>query len=156
MLNHGNSLIYHSAPFEQATELTGFFTLSAWVEMDRPDTDFAVAVSEIKADGSAVALSTDFLRARYRESLRGAKLVPAGRVLLYDFNGFTFISRVVAKGSRLRLAFGPPDSIYLQKNFHSGGEVARETNKDARPVRVRLYHDGKHPSVLSVPIGASE
>jgi hypothetical protein len=153
LLNGGRGLVYHSAPFAQDTEVTGFFGLSAWLELDRPDTDFRVTVFEIKADGSAIWLADDVLRARYRESLREARLVPPGQALRYDFERFTFISRVVARGSRLRLTIGPTDSPYFEKNFQSGGVVAQETVKDAQTIRVKLYHDAQHPSALYVPIG---
>jgi hypothetical protein len=58
------------------------------------------------------------------------------------------------QGSRLRLVIAPIDSIYLEKNYNSGGVVAEETLSDARSVSVALYHDPRHPSTLFVPIGA--
>jgi len=36
----GKLLVYHSAPFEKDTEISGFFKLSAWIGIDQPDTDF--------------------------------------------------------------------------------------------------------------------
>ncbi len=152
----GKLLVYHSAPFAQETEISGFFSLSAWIELDQPDTDFVATVYEILPDGGSVQLSADVMRARYRESLREARLVKKGEVLRYDFDRFTFISRLVKKNSRLRLVLGPLNSIYAQKNYNSGGAVADESMKDARPVSVTLYHDAKRPSALYVPIGASQ
>jgi hypothetical protein len=92
-------------------------------------------------------------RARYRESLREAKLITTREPLKYDFDGFMFTSRLVRKGSRLRLTIGPVHSIYSQKNYNSGGDVSSETMRDARPVTVKLYHDRARPSTLFVPIG---
>jgi predicted acyl esterase len=37
-------LIYHGAPFERETEITGFFRLSVWLAIDQPDTDFSAVV----------------------------------------------------------------------------------------------------------------
>ena len=37
----GKQLVYHTAPFERDTEVSGFFKLSAWLAIDQPDTDFA-------------------------------------------------------------------------------------------------------------------
>ena len=45
----GKQLIYHSAPFEKDTEISGFFRLAAWIAIDTPDTDFGVNVYEIRA-----------------------------------------------------------------------------------------------------------
>lgn len=149
----GKVLVYHTAPFERDTEISGFFKLSAWLAIDRPDTDFVVSVYEIRPDASSILLTNDQQRARYRESERQAKLITTREPLKYDFDSFTFTSRMVRKGSRLRLVVGPANSTYSQKNYNSGGDVSSETLSDARPVTVKLYHDRAHPSTLFVPIG---
>jgi hypothetical protein len=148
----GAGLVYHSAPFEEAVELTGFIRLVAWFELDVPDTDFWVRVSEIKPDGSHILLTEDLLRARYRTSLREQSLAVPGEISRYQFDGFTFSSRLITKGSRLRLVIRAPNSIHLQKNYNSGGAVAEESAEDALTAHVRLHHDEKHPSYLELPL----
>jgi uncharacterized protein len=150
----GRQLVYHSAPFDRNTEISGFFKLSAWLSIDQPDTDFQATIYEIREDGSSLQLTSQYLRARYREGLRTPVLVKTHDPLRYDFDQFTFMSQEVKQGSRLRLVIAPIDSIYLEKNYNSGGVVAEETLSDARPVTVTLYHDSRHPSTLFVPIGA--
>ena len=149
-------LVYHTAPFEQDTEISGFFRLSAWIAIDRPDTDIGVSIYEVRQDGSSVLLSSDALRARYRENWREPKLIQARAPLRYDFERFTFVSQEVKKGSRLRLVVAPINSIFAQKNFNAGGEVSAESMQQAQPVTVTLYHDGAHPSALYVPLGQPE
>lgn len=150
----GHELVFHSKPFDADMELSGTFRLDAWISIDQPDTDFAVSVYEIRPDGSSIQLSSDMMRARYREGDRTPKLIHTSEPLLYSFRNFTFFSRRVAKGSRLRLVIEPGQSINLEKNYNAGGVVAEETVKDARPVTVRLFHDKAHPSALYLPIGA--
>jgi putative CocE/NonD family hydrolase len=154
--NEGKQFVYHSAPFEAATEISGFFKLSMWISIDQPDTDFGAAIYEINLDGHSVLLTSDVLRARYRESLREEKLIQTLQPLRYDFGGFTFVSRLIRKGSRLRLVIGPINSIYSQKNYNSGGAVAEESAKNARPVTVRLIHDYLRPSSLCIPLGQTD
>ena len=74
----------------------------------------------------------------------------------YDFNRFAFIARRIQAGSRLRLVVAPLNSLYVEKNYNSGGVVADETGKDARTVTVSLYHDAQHPSALFVPIAKAQ
>ena len=148
----GNGLIYHSAPFAEATEISGCVKLSVWMEMDVPDTDFTAVLSEILPDGSHIRLTMDFMRARFRCSRSMEKLVVPGEINLYEFSGFTFFSRQIAKGSRLRLLIQSPNSIFWQKNYNSGGVVAEETTKDARMAHVKLYHDTEYPSNLELPL----
>ena len=150
----GNGLVYHSAPFAGATEITGFPRLVAWIAIDVPDTDFQVQISEIMPDGAHILLAQDMLRARYRDSLRQEKLGVPGEINRYEFDSFTFFSRQIAKGSRLRLVITCPNSIFIQKNYNSGGVVAQESGQDAHTAHVTLYHDAEHPSYLELPIAA--
>ena len=148
----GNGLVYHSEQLNQDTEITGWVRLHAWIELDVPDTDFWARLSEVLPDGRVIQLTHDLLRARYRESLREEKLVVPGEVNLYNFDGFTFFSRRISKGSRLRLVVSCPNTIFLEKNYNSGGVVANESGKDALTAHVKLYHDHEHSSYLELPV----
>jgi putative CocE/NonD family hydrolase len=148
----GNGVVYHSAPFAEATEISGNVKLTVWMAMDVPDTDFSATLFEILPDGSSVQLSNDVLRARYRESTREAKLVTPGEITQYDFDGFTWFSRRVSKGSRLRLVLSCINSTFVEKNYNAGGNVESESGKDARVAHVTVYHDADHPSLLEIPL----
>jgi uncharacterized protein len=150
----GKQLVYHSRPFDQPTEISGSFQLTAWISLDQPDTDFTVSLFEITEDGRSFLLTFDLKRARYRESLRKAELIRTEAPLCYHFDTFNFVSRRIERGSRLRLVIAPINTISRQKNFNSGGLIADESMADARPVKVTLFHDPDHPSALYVPFGA--
>ncbi len=151
-LNLSSGVIYHSAPFAESTEISGEIKLSAWLSLDVPDTDLFAALYEILPDGSSVLLTSDMLRARYRHSASHEEPVPPGVVERYDFDHFTWFSRQVSAGSRLRLLIASPNTIQLEKNYNSGKTVATESIADARVAHVTLYHDADHPSVLELPI----
>ncbi|MBL8273289.1 MAG: CocE/NonD family hydrolase [Xanthomonadales bacterium] len=153
--NGGRSLIYHTAPFEADTDLAGFFSVRAFIELDQPDTDFNLSIHEVRPDGSALFLASEQRRARYRESAREAKLVEPGAVLEYHFDKFTFMARTIPQGSRLRLVVEPINTPYSQRNHNTGGVVADETLADARTVTVKLHHGPERPSVLELPLAAA-
>jgi uncharacterized protein len=148
----GEGAVYHSPPFAEATEISGFPKLTLWLSMDVPDTDLYANLYEILPDGGSVQLSGAILRARYRESRREAKPVSVGQAERYVFDDFTFFSRRIAAASRLRLVVGSINSTGTEKNYNSGGEVALETAKDARTAKVTLLHDDSHSSALELPI----
>jgi len=153
----GKALFYHTPPFQQDMEVSGFFRLSAWISINTPDTDFYASVHEVATDGSTIRLSSDALRARYRQGLRLPELITTEEPLCYKFDRFTFVSRVIKQGHRLRLVIAPMgrliEGLFTQKNFNGGGRVADECSENARAVTVRLFHDHSRPSVLSIPIG---
>jgi len=148
---YGEALIYHGEPFVEATEVSGFPKLTIWLTMDVPDTDLGATLYEILPDGSSMQLSNATMRARYRDSLREEKAVPPGQPEKYVFDNFTFFSRQVAKGSRLRLVVGSLNTPSTEKNYNSGGVVTKETGKDARTAHIQLLHDADHPSALELP-----
>ncbi len=148
----GNGVVYHSEAFAEVTEVSGYVKLTVWMAMDVPDTDFSATLYEVLPDGSSVVLTSDQLRARYRKSLSQPELVKPGSIERYDFTGFTWFSRRVAKGSRLRLVLNSPNSIFSEKNYNSGGRVEVESGKDAHVAHVSVYHDAEHPSSLEIPV----
>lgn len=147
-----NAVIYHSAPFEKETEVSGFFELKAYIEADVKDVDIEADIYEIRPDGSSVYLTSDIIRARYRENMEKEKLLVPGEINLFHFNHFYFASRMIEKGSRLRLIITSPNSIHIQKNYCSGGVVALETAKDAHTAHIKIYNESKYPSVLMIPV----
>ncbi|TMI57292.1 hypothetical protein E6H16_10595, partial [Candidatus Bathyarchaeota archaeon] len=148
----GAGVAYHTNPFKDATEITGSPRLSIWMSIDVPDTDFWVRLYEIMFDGSSVFLTEDLLRARYRDSLTKPVLVKPGEVNRYEFNGFYFFSRRIAKGSRLRLTLTCPNSIFLEKNYNGGGVEGEESGREARKANVKVYHDSTRQSFLELPV----
>jgi len=148
----GNGAVYHGEPFAEPTEITGCPKLTLWLSLDVPDTDLEALLYEILPDGGSVLLTGATMRARYRESLRNEKPVPAGKAEKYVFDNFTFFSRRVARGSRLRLLVHCLNTIATEKNYNSGGVVAAESGKDARTAHVTLLHDAAHPSTLELPL----
>jgi putative CocE/NonD family hydrolase len=148
----GAGVLYHSEPLAEAVEIAGFPKLTVWLKMDVPDTDLGADLYEILPEGGSVALTSAAIRARYRDSLREAKPVAAGKIEKYVFDNFTFFARRIAKGSRLRLVVRSLNSPRSEKNYNSGGVVAAETGKDARTAHITLMHDAEYGSAVELPI----
>lgn len=146
----GSGLAYATAPFAQPFEIAGFPRITAWIALDVPDADLSVRLELIGPDGSAVLLGEEWARARYRTSLEKERPVPSGVPLDYAFE-LPFVARVLPAGSRLRLIFRSPNSIFLERNWNGGGVVAEESGQDARTAHVTLLHDREHPSRLEMP-----
>ena len=152
----GEGVVYHTEPFAAPVELSGFAKATLWLTLDVPDTDLAVELFEVLPDGRAIHLTDTVMRARYRDSLRKALPVPLGQPVAFVFDHFTFFSREVARNSRLRLLVTSLNSPSTEKNYNSGGEVARETGRDARTAHIRLLHEPGHESVLTLPVALAD
>ena len=152
VMTNGDGLIYHSDPFEEATEISGYIRFEAWIEMNVKDTDIAVTLYEIAADGASILLTGETQRARYRESLKREQIIEPGEVNLFTFERFHFFSRLVAKGSRLRLFIRPANTLQNQRNYNSGKTVSLETKADAQTAIVKLHHGPEYRSRLILPV----
>jgi putative CocE/NonD family hydrolase len=150
-----DGLVYHSSPLPTETEFVGCPRVRLWLSLDTPDTDLQVDLAEIQPDGTSVQLWTDSRRLRYRESASEGKLVKPGEIVACDFAPGLFVARKLMKGGRLRLVVSSPISIGDEKNYNSGGVVAEETTKDARPAHIQVHHDAAHASVLQLHLAAT-
>jgi predicted acyl esterase len=79
----GNGVVYHSELFAKDTGVSGNVKLTVWIAMDVPDTDFSATLYEILLDGNSVQLTSDRLRATYRNSLSEEKLVKPGEITVF-------------------------------------------------------------------------
>ena len=147
----GGGLLFHSAPFEEATEISGVPRFEGWFEMDVPDTDIKATLYEILPDGSSIALSGQTLRARHRDGADRERMMQPGVVEKLVFDRFYFFSRLVAKGSRLRLFLRPANTLTDQRHYNAAKPVYLQTRADARKATVRLHHSDEYPSRLYLP-----
>jgi len=135
----GDGLMYDTPPMAAPADLVGIPKLTLMLSMDVPDTDIRAALYEVKADGSVVFITQDWVRARYRKSLRQQELVQPGVVEPYRFEHFNFVARTLAKGSVLRLVIVPQGASFQgERNRNSGKPVADETAADNRVAHVSV------------------
>jgi putative CocE/NonD family hydrolase len=149
----GDGLIYDTAPTANPTDLVGTPKVTLMLSMDVPDTDIRAALYEVKADGSVVFLTQDWVRARYRNSLRHEEPVKPGVTAPYRFEHFNFVARTLAAGSVLRLVVVPQGASFQgERNRNSGKPVADETAADSRVAHVAV-HLGTGLSSVELPWG---
>lgn len=148
----GAGLIYLSAPIDKDITLAGQIKLTVSISMDVKDADFEILLYEIKADGTSVFLTTDILRARFRNSIEKEDLPNPGQIYAYVFNTPYLFVRKVTAGSRIRLIIRNLNSPHYEKNFQSGGNIFEETLKTAYTGTFLLYHNNTNSSFLEIPV----
>jgi len=83
--------------------------------------------------------------------LREEKLVPIGKAEKYVFDILRF-SRGGSRRKQAATGGAELESAGAEKNYNSGGVVAKETGKDAKMAHIKLLHDAEHPSGLELPV----
>lgn len=151
----GNAgLRYSTAPLPGDLVLAGRPEVRMSIAITTPDADFRVRLYDVAPDGSSVFLSQDAIRARYRSSSERAEFPRPGRSYPYRFDQMTFVARTIPAGHRLQLVIDTPASVFDQRNYNAGGEVARETLADARATEVVVSEGGRDAAILELPLAA--
>ncbi len=150
--NLPGQVIWHSAPFETETVLAGRPRLQLELAVDQPDADLFAALYEVLPNGDAVFLTDTRVRLRYRDGGITAAMMVPGRPERVRFPAMDFFARAIGKGSRLRLVVNAgPRSLTVQRNTHTGGDLASEPLAKARIARVTVITGPGSGSVLELP-----
>jgi len=144
-----DNLVYQTPALERDMVLAGTATLELWAASDAPDTDFAVKLVEVGADGLALNITSGIMRARYRLGYdREVRLEP-GRPTLFRIRLLPLGIRFRA-GSRIRLDIASSDFPAFDRNHNTGGYDYGET--ELRVAHQSVLHDRDHPSRLLLPL----
>ena len=148
------AISFHSAPFERDTDIAGQMQLTLLCESDTPDFDLWAQVMMVLPDGSAIRLGEDIRRARFRDGPFKQELMRPGQIAEIPFE-FNWLARRIPAGARLRLTIAPLNSPNYQKNFNTGGRMGYEKIGDARVANIKIFHDARRASRLTLPIAAA-
>lgn len=143
-------LVYSTPPLQDDIEVTGPVTLDLFAKSSAVDTDFTAKLVDVGPDGFARNLTEGILRARFRESTKGApKPINPGEVYEYKIDVWS-TSNVFLKGHRIRLEVSSSNFPRFDRNLNTGkddatdGEMVKATNT--------VLHDAAHPSALILPV----
>ena len=147
------AVTFHSTALSHDTEIAGHMRLTLECAADAPDFDLWAQVLMVLPDGSAIRLGEDVRRARFRNGQFKEQLVKPGQLVEIPFE-FFWLARRIPAGARLRLTIAPLNSPNYQKNFNTGGRMGYEKIEDARIANIKIFHDAKRASRLTLPLAA--
>lgn len=148
----GDGLVFDTPPIDDNLELTGRPRFSAWITSARRDGDVFASILVIPPEGRSLRLGHDMIRLRHRDGSDSTRLMQPGTPERLTFDGFGFVSRVIPKGSILRLVLHSNTPAYLEHNYGGGGAVASERAEDGGPQVVTLLQRDTHRSELFLPL----
>jgi predicted acyl esterase len=144
-------VVWHSTPFATETVLAGRPRVHLQLVSDQPDADLWVDLFEILPDGSAIFLASGATRLRYRRGGVAAVPMVRGKPERVDFAPLTFFARSIVKGSRLRLVVNAGPMFGIQRNSHTGGDLASEPAAAGRIAKITIITGPGSGSTLELP-----
>ncbi|MGN6292896.1 MAG: CocE/NonD family hydrolase [Chitinophagaceae bacterium] len=148
-----NGLLLLSDPLKQEMELSGNFAGVLKAAINKKDMDFSVALFELMPDGRYFLLSYFMGRASYAKDIMHRNLLVPGKKETIPFSNSYMTSRKLARGSRIAIILNINKSPFEQINYGTGGDINKETMKDARePLNIKWFGD----SYIKLPVWKNE
>ena len=142
-------LSYSTPPLTQDTEVTGPVTLELYAGSSAVDTDFTAKLVDVWPSGYAQNLTEGIVRAVYRDSATTAQALEPGKIYPFHIDLWS-TSNVFLKGHRIRLEVSSSNFPRFDRNLNTGKSAAND--QTSVKATNTIYHDGKYPSALMLPI----
>lgn len=142
-------LVYTSPPLDQDLEVTGPIVVHLFASTDGADTDFTAKLIDVFPDGTAWNLCDGIVRGRYRKGRGLAELLTPGEVVEFVIDCWV-TSNLFRAGHAIRLEISSSNFPRFDRNLNTGSPIADDASP--RIARQRVFHDGKHPSHVLLPV----
>ena len=131
-------------------EITGRVVAHLFVEIDQPDADLMVRMTDVYPDGRSMLIADGALRLATRGSTTRLTPLKPGEVVegVVDLWSTSLILNV---GHRLRISVTSSNWPRFSVNQNNGLPYPESVAGEGAPVTVTLHHDGEYASYLEVP-----
>ena len=147
-LDVSNGLVFQSEVFESDFSINGSFTGQLFVTINKKDMDVSMALYELMADGKYFFLTRYVGRASYAKDNSTRQLLNPNRKESIPFDNTRFVSKKIAKGSRLVILLNINKHPFEIINYGSGKPVSEESVVDSgEPLHIQWHND----SYINIP-----
>jgi hypothetical protein len=145
-------LVYTSEVLKNDVDISGKVKVILHASSSCKDTDFTAKLINVYPDGRKMLILDGVIRARYRESPRHETFMQPGQIYEFTINlGDT--SQLFQAGHRIQVDISSSNFPRRDRNTNTGHALyIIDTNNDAVIASNTIYHDGKNPSYVVLPI----
>jgi predicted acyl esterase len=150
--NRSDVLVYTSEVLKKDVEISGKVKVFLHASSSCKDTDFTAKLINVYPDGTKMLILDGVIRARYRKSPRYETFMHPGQIYEFTINlGDT--SQLFQAGHRIQVDISSSNFPRRDRNTNTGHALyIIDTNNDAVVASNTIYHDGKNPSYVVLPI----
>ena len=148
-------VVFQTPTLEKDVEVTGRLVVKLWASSDGPDTDFTAKLIDVYPPirdfpgGVDLNVADSIVRARYRESLKTAKVLVPGEPFEFTIEMYP-TALVFQRGHRIRLDISSSNFPRFDVNPNTGEPLNQQ--RRWRVAMNSIYHDPQHPSRILLPI----
>ena len=145
-----NYIVFTSDTLRQQLTVNGSFISNLSAIINKKDMDIAIELYEQLPNGKYLLLSGNMARCSYIKDQSKRQLLTPGKTENLLFSNTFFTSRRLSIGSRVVLVIGVNKGKSCEVNYGTGGDVSRETIKDAKePLVINWITDS---SYIKLPV----
>jgi uncharacterized protein len=144
-------LSFTTAELPEDLEVTGPVSVTLHAATSAADTDFTAKLVDVWPDGRALSVADGIVRARYRDGGGPPSPVTPGQIHEYTID-LIATSQVFKAGHRLRVDVASSNFPCFDRNPGNGACAATATEEDFVVAEQTIYHDGDHPSFITLPV----
>lgn len=148
---NNNVLVFTSGALTEPQWLIGDVVATIYAATTAVDTDYAVRLCVVDANGVSTNIQEGIIRARYRESLTTPSLLDPGTIYRYDIE-LGPVGVKIDAGEQLRLQVTSSDFPQWDRNLNTGHSPSSEGLASAVVATQAVYHDSGHPSSITLPV----
>jgi hypothetical protein len=145
-------MTFETPTLTEALTLQGDLQLSAWVSLDRTDSDLNVRLTDVYPNGKSYVLGEGIRRMRLRDTVSTASLLTPGQVYAVRVR-LDDIAHTFLPGHRLRITVAGSSNPRFHANLNNGG--AMYTAGDTLVCRTTLHMGPATPTALHLRVAGS-
>ncbi|NND04975.1 MAG: CocE/NonD family hydrolase [Saprospiraceae bacterium] len=152
-----DALIFSTEALSENLAVVGKIDVKLFVSSNRPDTDFAVRITDVYPDGRSILLLDDIQRMRFRNGFttRDTAFMEPDEVYNITLT-LDDIAHTFGPGHRLRLIITSSNYPQYNRNMNTGGQMHPDGNMDtlvhALVARNSVFMESQAASALILPI----
>lgn len=148
-IDGSGGIVFLSEPMKEDVVISGSFRGQVKVSINKKDFDFTVNLFECLPDSTYFFMSSFMGRASYAKDHSKRQLLTPGKIETIPYSNTYITCKKISKGNRIAVMLNVNKSPFEQINYGTGGDVSRETIKDAgAPLQVKWYTN----SFIQIPI----
>ena len=144
-------LVFETAALAEPVEVTGRLRAHLFVDIDRPDADLMVRLTDVYPDGRSMLVAEGALRLAARKSTTALALLSPGEVVEAVVDLWS-TSIVFNRGHRVRISVTSSNWPRFAVNRNNGRPYPMSVEGPAHLVRVNVHHEAPHGSYIELPL----
>ncbi len=142
-------VVFTTPVLDEPMEITGHVRAHLFIDIDQPDTDLMVRLTDVYPDGRSMLILDGAARVAFRDDMTG--LVPYAGETVEKVVDLWSTSIIINAGHRLRVSVTSSNYPRFAASRNTLEDWPDNTQGEGEPVLVTVHHSADHASYIEIP-----